>query len=178
MVHLKIIIVRRDLFIALLSPFCFYFWMGNSFIEVYKADLCIPVSWIFTQHSQEEQINTLIILQLDLLTFYIVTGSFALSPFTSLTKWRTAYLFLSRCLLAFPCFQLCSVARSSLSVYWMQIGLFDSVFQFLLLHCFFLEQLEYYANVDDTCTGWHICHIPDVLKINIKYLSCLKGNRA
>lgn len=149
--------------------------MENSFIEVYKADLCIPVSWIFTQHSWEEQIHTLIILQLNLLTFYIVSGSFTLSPFTSLTKWRTAYLFLSRCLL---CFQLRSVARSSLSVYWMQIGLFDSVLRFLLLHCFFLEQLKHYANVDDTCTGWHICHIPGVLKINIRHLSCLKGNGA
>lgn len=152
--------------------------MENSFIEVYKADLGIPVSWIFTQHSREEQIHTLIILQLNLLTFYIVTGSFTLSPFISLTEWSTAYLFQSRCLLAFPCFQLCSVARYSLSVYWMQIGLFDSVLQFLLLHCFFLEQLEHYANVGDTCTGWHICHIPDGLKINIKYLSCLKGNGA
>lgn len=104
---------------------------------------------------------------------------FHTSPYYSsaTTKWRTAYLFLSRSLLAFPCFQLYSDARYTLSLYWMPICLFDSVLQFLL-QCYFLEQLEHHANVDNTCTSWHICHIPEFLKINIKCLSCLKGNGA
>lgn len=149
--------------------------MEYSFIEVYKADLCIPVSWIFTQHSWEEQIHTLIFLQLNLLTFYIVSGSFTLSPFTSLTKWGTAYLFLSRCLLSFSCVLLLGPLYLFIGC---KLASLIQILRFLLLHCFFLEQLKHYANVDDTCTGWHVCHIPGVLKINIRYLSCLKGNGA
>lgn len=49
---------------------------------LYKTDLCIPASSIFTQNSWLGQIETWVIFQLILLTYHIVSGSSTLPPIT------------------------------------------------------------------------------------------------
>lgn len=117
---------------APISHFYFYLW-ANCLIDIYKLIFAFLYQFIYIASLEGATTHSGSFFCLMLLTNHIVHQGFSpFIPFTSQPQPTqiTDYLCLSRCLQACPCFQLGSHARSPLSVYCMQMGLFESPIQF------------------------------------------------